>query len=303
MIVIIEKEAVSQDSAQSIADLLREVVRQDGYLSLDKEAWEQVEQIVLNSNDYLGNRDKELVRARLAQRPSKLIKENTLNIAVGGETFTADEAIFMLQRPSEVLLENAEYDWSVLDKWSELLINDKQWKNLFAELRKAIKQSKLKSLHAGGSGMVTVAKQAHIHAPRIAPCKLIAIFDSDKCSKTDNQDHHEALKRDLDNWDFEYYELYKREMENYFPAESYKMARLVKEESEEPVYTAEQWDFVDIEKGVPFIIYDKKKLTLLTNYIDKKQLLERVSHQPILVWKSESVNEVQFVLLSMCKYI
>lgn len=146
----------------------------------------------------------------------------------------------LIVQPSEVLIENAPYEWELYKLLPEIYKHDAQFKNMYSLLSNAIKRDRIVSFHGGGFNqypLLLQQKNTSSYA-NVYKIKCCAIFDRD----TDNAVTFSPRKNSLFKFlcgkdvgqmsDADVYTLtqacgwtwhmwYKRAVENYFPEEKY----------------------------------------------------------------------------------
>lgn len=269
--------------------------------------WTWIENTILYSDAYLGRLTREEILKNKAIKDITGIQNTyctTIHVGYLPGILSLQDIVVILKEPSFVVLENGMYDWAVITKWAELLKNDRTFKDINRMVCDAINSKELQGEHAGG-GNGTISNRLLMLKPRYgnaAIYKLTAIFDSDKRS-IDDECHNTSLINFLSIQQFKGHELHKREMENYFPLKNYHSAGMVKKRDWGfPTYSEEEWDYEDIEQ-LDFIQYSKNFLPRLTEYIEKKQLLQRVDHHKIPTTNGAPINEIQSIILLLAKYI
>lgn len=272
------------------------------YLNIDFQTKRWIENNLFNNNLYLGRLAIHLLEENNEfWFPTALLRNNMRTVIVGkGNDFLGvDEMRMLVEEPAVVVLENGRYDWSVVKEWVELYTEERALKTINQHVDCAIKENRLRDHNAGGSGnvsnVITVLEPIYDGLPHL---KIMTVFDSDKCSEQDHEDHHHSLKGYLREHKIEYHELEKREIENYFPIDTYRKSGLIVEGVEIPVFTDKEYDFQDLGNPIqsPFIKMGKKDVETLAKNITLKELKSRVT-------VVDGMDEVQRIILMLARFI
>ena len=125
---------------------------------------------------------------------------------------------------------------------------------------------------------------------------MTTLFDSDK-NKKDDEAKNSALTNFLNQEGYDYHELEKREIENYFPISTYEKAGLLIPGADTQNITEEEWDYMDIGKS-GLVKMEKKDVLSLSEYLTKPELQQRVRNTV-----QNGRDEIQRVILFLAKYI
>jgi hypothetical protein len=289
---------------KELADFILHVCKGRHNLCCLPEVWKWLEEQVLIA-PYLAEWDRELLRKNRQLREITQMKRSYLStVTVGyadGMCAPSDTDKWMGQ-PSLVIVENERNDWAVIRRWIDLLKNDRTYKDVNTLVcQRKDEARELSAYHAGSCGqIVPVILQRKAAYGVGLPYKVTVVVDSDKTSPTDEWSHekHHILEV-MEAEGIEGHILQKREMENYFPVETFRAAGMVDPRVEIPEIPPEVWDFMDLEHQ-PFIRYQKRQLPELTEYLDRPSLLGRVAHSPC-TYKGETMNEIQMIILKLAK--
>ena len=289
---------------QKVSKALCLVAEKKGHLSVEHNVQDWIDNEILNeSNEFLSRFDVQTLKTNQSMWNVTKLHRNyhsTIKIGKANGMYSIDQMLNLLTEKSYLILENGNYDWLAIKHWIELYKNEREFKSLNQQVLRAIKEDIIREAHAGG-GNGTIVNQfnallTHYHKG-CGTYKLTTIFDSDKTSSTDIR-HNKALKQFLANNGFAGHELYKREIENYFPIEAYEQAGLLFRNQTIPAYTPEEYDFIDIQNAT-FTNYQKNQLPRLVPYLTKEALSDRVEHHR----HSTSVDEIQKIIILLAKFI
>lgn len=213
--------------------------------------------------------------------------------------FSPAEADKLVSQPSLVIVENEQNDWAVIRKWIDLLKNDRTYKDVNTIVCKRKDANDFRAYNAGSSGQIanSIAQRHAIYGSTI-PYKVTTLIDSDK-RDADDDFKDEKIIQAMEEAGIEGHILHKREMENYFTEANYRAAGIIAPGVPVPVYTDEEWDFIDIENA-SFTNYKKKQLPTLVQYLDKPSLLSRVDVRKV-TYNGEVINEIQMIILKFAK--
>lgn len=151
--------------------------------------------------------------------------------------FTRKERETLLMKPSELLLENAPYEWNIYRSMIEAYKNDA----VISHLKRVVEHNMLVPENAGGyttmPSMIELKDNGEYK--NLYKRKVCLLFDrdTDSCNNFDNQKDKlfkvltgkkadELTNNDVYRLDFDegyvWHMWYKREIENYFPKDSYR---------------------------------------------------------------------------------
>lgn len=305
MIFQIDLSVITAGQERELAKAIDLISSEGHYLDCTSEVYEYIETKVL-VNVYLGTISIDEIRKNREMFAPTALKRKyctTILVGYGVNMLTIKEILFMLYKQSKLVLENGTYDWNTVKRWVDVLKNDRNYKSLNQMVMKSIDTHKLVGEHAGGAGGIRQRIEAlqSEYGENVSRHKLFAVFDSDKISETDTGNHNEKLISYLSEHNFLWHELYKREIENYYSVETYRLAGLVKDMdslAELNSLTPQAYDYLDIEKSNNFS-YTKKHMSLLAKYMDGNRLVERVNHHI----RPDGINEIQEIILLLAKYV
>lgn len=259
---------------------------------------------VKNSNKYLGELDVEQLRnSNIWDEPDGVSSVNLRHFHVGdgkNNTITPKDMLTMVQERSVVAVENATYDWCAIKCWVKLYSNDREIKSIAGKVHSAIMNDLIRpDADGGGNGTILNCIGRNLqYFKGLSKYKITSIFDSDKNSINDSSEHNKVLKEGLAALGIEYHELLKREIENYFPLQTYERAALVKNSLPLASLNIHEWDYLDVYKNPNFNL-GKKDVLKLCDELSKDELSERLSSNP----PQNGYNEAQRIVLLLAKYI
>lgn len=307
MIIRFDKSVVSDDVEQQrlLADCLVKICR-DGHRIEWSGAWKgYIEKTILNTY-YMGQINiDEITKNHELLNVTKQDKDFFTYIVVGSEEgmYTVGQLWILLDKASEIIVENEIYDGSVYKKWSEVYIDEPAYDDINKRVWQAFQKSRLRVHGAGGGdGTIRVIIEGlQTIFGELSTLKLTTVFDSDRKS-AGNQSKNVSLISFLESNSYKYHCLLKREIENYFPQGLYENCGFVKRGKTMPTFTDEQWDFVDIPEE-NYLDYEKKNVKDLAKIVTKEQIKHRVAHQVKFQTRIGTVDEIQHVLLMFAKFI
>ncbi len=296
-------KSIQKGDISLLAKALLLIAEKHHHILTDVETFDWIRNDILDSTDYLGSIDRESLKTNSELWSVTGTQKNyqrQLSVGIGDADLSIQQLYTIVNEPSYVVLENSSYDWAAISRWIELYHNERNYKSLNESLYEAIKEQNLRPDHAGGGNGTIANEIGTLEATYSgkAQYKLTTIYDSDKTKIDDTDDHNKALKAYLVKSGMFGFELHKREIENYFSIETLESAGMIDKTIEIPSYTPEEYDFIDIEKA-PFTKYSKKDMAKLAGYLSKESLKERVAHHK----HSDSVDEIQLIIIELAKYI
>lgn len=299
---------IGGDAKYHLARLVFGIVAKGHYVDSSSITWNWVEDNVL-VGEFLSNYEMELIRKNREFRdPSSVLYEylSKIFIGYGLGMVTPKEAQCLINEPSYVVVENENNDWPVIRKWIDFLKNDRMFKtiNTLVEHKKSMQD--VRPYNAGSSGqIVNTLTQRQQFFGSLAKYKVMALYDSDKESyEKELSNEKKKIAVCINEYGLIGHMLYKREMENYFPLECYKRARLIDDNIDYPQEL--DWDYVDVETFTKSCgsrrKYEKSRLPDLVQYISKQELMDIVRHHPVSC-SGYTINEIQLVILEIAKLI
>lgn len=288
-------------SAKELADLILHISNAHHNIVCEPDMWKWMTEHLL-INEYLSNWDIQLINGNKQLRDITHAKSRYLStVTIGREAgmFSPAEADKLVSHPSLVIVENEQNDWAVIRKWIDLLKNDRTYKDVNTIVCKRKDANDFRAYNAGSSGQIanSIAQRHAIYGSTI-PYKVTTLIDSDKRDADDDFKDEKIIKA-MAEAGIEGHILHKREMENYFTEANYRAAGIIAPGVPVPVYTDEEWDFIDIENA-SFTNYKKKQLPALVQYLDKPSLLSRVDVRKV-TYNGEVINEIQMIILKFAK--
>ena len=288
-------------SAKELADLILHISNAQHNIVCEPDMWKWMTEHLL-INEYLSNWDIQLINGNkqlrdITHAKSRYLSTVTLGMEAG--MFSPAEADKLVSQPSLVIVENEQNDWEVIRKWIDLLKNDRTYKDVNTIVCKRKDANDFRAYNAGSSGQIanSIAQRHTIYGSTI-PYKVTTLIDSDKGDADDDFKDEKIIKA-MEEAGIEGHILHKREMENYFTEANYRAAGIIAPGVPVPVYTDEEWDFIDIENA-SFTNYKKKQLPTLVQYLDKPSLLSRVDVRKV-TYNGEVINEIQMIILKFAK--
>ena len=288
-------------SAKELADLILHISNAQHNIVCEPDMWKWMTEHLL-INEYLSNWDIQLINGNKQLRDITHAKSrylSTVTIGMEAGMFSPVEADKLVSQPSLVIVENEQNDWEVIRKWIDLLKNDRTYKDVNTIVCKRKDANDFRAYNAGSSGQIanSIAQRHTIYGSTI-PYKVTTLIDSDKGDADDDFKDEKIIKA-MEEAGIEGHILHKREMENYFTEANYRAAGIIAPGVPVPVYTDEEWDFIDIENA-SFTNYKKKQLPTLVQYLDKPSLLSRVDVRKV-TYNGEVINEIQMIILKFAK--
>lgn len=310
MIFVLNNSLESGDARvkAALAKLIAAIVEKKHYMKASADTWQWVENEVLTTQ-FLGKMDIELIRKNNEFRDITKVMDTHLSLVdVGIRTGDVEpcSALLLVNKPSYVVVENETNDWPVLRRWIELMKNDCAFKsvNTLVEMKKCA--GDIKPYNAGSSGqIINTLSNRLAEFGVLGGYKVMAVYDSDKGGKEAELSNE---KKKIQVFSSENHLLnhilYKREMENYFSLQCYVNAHLADDGLIYP-FSTERWDFEDVETYIrenSELHYRKQNLPILSNYIDKQELMNITAHHP-LAHNGRSINEIQSLILKLAKLV
>ncbi len=257
------------------------------------------EEKILGSDNYLGKLDREALMVPYQSATGEL-RKNLSTIVVGYSTGmkNATEMFGLAEKPATVILENGLYDWEVVRKWIKLYRKNCGIDGVGGHLHRIVGRYLIKQENGGG-GNGSISNVVKSVAPSYegqSTLKVTTLFDSDK-NKKDDEAKNSALTNFLNQEGYDYHELEKREIENYFPISTYEKAGLLIPGADTQNITEEEWDYMDIGKS-GLVKMEKKDVLSLSEYLTKPELQQRVRNTV-----QNGRDEIQRVILFLAKYI
>lgn len=290
-------------SAKELADLILHISNAQHNIVCEPDMWKWMTEHLL-INEYLSNWDIQLINGNKQLRDITHAKSRYLStVTIGREAgmFSPSEADKLVSLPSLVIVENEQNDWAVIQIWIDLLKNDRTYKDVNTIVCKRKDANDFRAYNAGTSGQIinTIAQRQAIYGSTI-PYKVTTLIDSDKgdAAAVFSKEKKKIIQA-MAEAGIEGHILHKREMENYFTEANYRAAGIIAPGVTVPVYTDEEWDFIDIENA-SFTNYKKKQLPTLARYLDKPSLLSRVDVRKV-TYNDEVMNEIQMIILKFAK--
>lgn len=219
----------------------------------------------------------------------------------------------LLLLPSEILIENALYEWDLYKLLPEIYKHDPQFKNMFALLSKAMKYNRIVPYHGGGFNqyhLLLQQKNSSSYA-NVYQMKCCAIFDRDTndaatFSEKKNSLFHFLCGKKADQMsDTDVYTLkqpggwtwhmwYKRAVENYFPKEKYLELGVNVDEAESSTNGYDYYNIGNIHG------YKKDMVPDLSHRMSRADFEKKVKHFNVY---GVQMSEIQLLLLKFVKLV
>lgn len=310
MIFLLDSSLIDKAYAKPLADAIKGIcIGQHKVDYTDASVWNFVENEVLTTSN-LGRVDIDMIVSNQGMRDVRNTDRNYLTtLRVGTKPGMIDLSMLsiILNECSCVILENSHYEWYPLKAWIGFVKNDKDYKEINTKVSRAIDEKRIKPEHSGGSGGIAnkIRDMKRDTFQTTVPYKVTTLFDSDKQSLTDVDDHNESLKDFLRGEGIFFHEWTRREIENYVPLRVYEYAGLVNPGVARPSTLPDDWNFMDIGEHPYFKgKYKKKKLEKLAQYIDKIATKDAfTSKNYVNPADNHPVSELQHVIFHLAKYI
>lgn len=301
MIFHIDNSIMGQgkDIVLNFAKALQTAADNQHCVELTPQVWNWTEKTILQADDYLGK----IVREQLTQntelwKPTSMMRtyETSVTIGYGKDMLTVDDMAFLAKEASNLVLENGRYDGIAVKRWVQLYRKEKTAGNINKDVHKAISEGRIRIYNSGGgNGSILNAVRTLMETTRhLSPYRLTTLFDSDKNAAND-KDHNQNLKDSLKRLQIEWHELEKREIENYFPPETYKKAGFMTNENRAMTMSKEEWDFHDTGHS-DVVKIEKKNIKDLCDHLTKEDLKKRVE-------ESSGTDEIQRFIFHLAKFI
>ena len=296
--------AIPDSSFSMLEEMVRVVMRNNHYFSVrDYRIKEWLEEAVIGNTQVFPAVYRALYEKNTQLfTPSGMQKKYLRHIQIGYKQagmFSPKDVLRLASCSSYVVLENGLYDWRTICRWIELYAqHDTKVIALSREVNGAIRNAKLMPLNGGG-GNGSIVNVFNTYKPvfgQFLPYKFSAIYDSDKTSSTDTIRHNNELEQYMRAEGIEGHELRKREIENYFPFEAYRMAGLIINEAFLRAMSEVEWDYNDFsdKKGRYGVAMEKKDVLALCQFLSYEGLKSRISN---------GNDEVVEVMNLLAKYI
>ncbi len=262
-------KSTNKDLLDSIASLLTSISKSSHNIECEPLLWEWIEKNIINNSFYLSGHNKELILKNKQLRNITQCKKKYLSVVPIGNTaemITPSEALkFVINRPSEVVVENSENDWAVIKKWLDLMKNDRTNKEINSLVCASKDKEEIIAYQGGGGGeFVKVIKQRAKLFQRVVKYKVSYLLDSDRNSTSSQyKKGTQNIIAEAAKYYINGYILNRREMENYFPPYIYNQLGFLNNPDS---YSEEQWKYVDVEKETANK-YQKKYLPDLAKYL------------------------------------
>lgn len=246
-----------------------------------------------------------------------------------------NDAYKIISERSKIIVENGINDWKFIQGICQKYTSGKtKRRSIYQLIEDAIKNEVLESEHSGGTGEIKKIAEKWIDSNRyvnIFRYKLMAIFDSDKSSKTnyitpnkslieffkmrDNITNIRPSDHEYEDTDrFIWHILYKRKIENYIPLNIlFQNITSINEQQQSDLSSKsnDELDFIEYGngKGQFNIGISESKIKeqfpeIFLSPFSYRDLEERCKHhKAYLTEASEEVSEIEIILLKIAKII
>lgn len=300
MIFELDKSLVDyHDSSRLVKVLLKMSEQGHHVLISDQSLLYKIQELLLDTR-FCSSEDCKLIMANQSfwdcnQELQKYLR--TITIGSNSDSqHTIEMVEEMLESPSYVFVENGIYDWTALERWIKVKTKSRKFSTINTLVYRMSQRQAILSFHCGGTGQIAdhVEAQQHRLFPHTIHLKSMVVLDSDKTSLEDTSKHTPIINR-LRHLGVDVHELYKRELENYFPLECFwECGKANRSASFSPA----EYDFIDIEHH-PMFNYTKSDITDLARKLRLKQLENRVAHHK----NSNDIDEIQEIIFKFAKII
>lgn len=307
MIVSISYNYAESISKQDLSDKCALIMCYGHYISCDS----RTRLIICNAIKHYGSKTQ--ADLMLKYKGFDITKEcrtylSTIDLSVYSQNLQR-----LIVLPSEILIENAMYEWDLYKLLPEIYKHDPQFKNMFALLSKAMKYSHIVPYHGGGFNqyhLLLKQKDSSSYA-YVYRLKCCAIFDRD----TDDAVSFSHKKNSLFNFlcgknaeqmnDTDVYTLtqpggwtwhmwYKRAVENYFPKEKYLELGVNVDEAESSAYGYDYNNIGNIHG------YKKNMVPNLSCRMSRADFEKKAKHFNV---NGVQMSEIQLLLLKFVKLV
>lgn len=313
MIAHIDNKYVSNCAPKWTAMLIAALAQNNHLVDCDNETKDLMEQC---ARQHCSTIQMELIENTSLYEITSLKRKYLTTIEVDG-TCTQDRYMRLFGEPSLVLIENL-YEWPVYKMMIDVYKHDREYKNIFAVLQKAVTGTRsLRELHAGGNGSfeAMIASKENTEYEGVTRYKIYPVTDSDRDSddanyqptpkklyrllcgiKNKDAEVDRALIDTLNQPYFNWHMWRKRTIENYFPPEAYESIGLNADQYRK--YDLPERYFKKVDKEIDK--YEKKDIERVASIMSRKDY-EAISDR-IFVDEKE-MSEIKLFLLKMAKVI
>lgn len=230
--------------------------------------------------------------------------------------YTREQRRCLLQKPSELLLENSANEWDIYRSLIYYYSKGQNFKNVMSYLQRSIKRGMIEPAHLGGIYQLPAElKQKEGKYKNMYRHKVCVVFDRDTDNSDDidktkkavfsalcngidiNQVNNDLIYR-LDYEDeYVWHMWYKRAIENYFPKEQYESLGVdVSSFDDQLPYDYQKFDEKkDYPKG-----YKKNMMNGIAKRMTRQYFEENTHHFKIT---GEDMSEIQLLLLKIAKIV
>lgn len=230
--------------------------------------------------------------------------------------FTREQRRCLLQKPSELLLENSANEWNIYCSLINYYTKGKNYKNVMSYLQRSIKLNMIEPAHLGGVYQLPAElKQKEGKYKNMYRHKVCVVFDRDTNNSDDidktkkavfsalckgidiNQVNNDMIYRLDYKEEYVWHMWYKRAIENYFPKEQYARKGVdITSFSDQLPYDYQKFDEKkDYPKG-----YKKSMMRDISQGMSFKFFEENTQSFSI---KGEEMSEIMLLLLKIAKIV
>lgn len=282
------------------------------YLDVDNSI---VEDFVQSAEKYAGN----TYCSFIAEAMQKFSNEKSLRsylTTVKFSDYTREQRRCLLQKPSELLLENSANEWEIYSSLIDYYAKGKKYKNVMTYLQWAIERDMIEPAHLGGIYQLPVdLSQKECKYKNMYRNKVCVVFDRDTttgydidktkkavfaslCNGIDINDVNNDIVYRL-NYDKEYvwHMWYKRAVENYFPKEQYAILGVdISSFNNQLSYDYQKFDEKkNYPKG-----YKKIMMKEIAKGLTRQYFEDNTQHFTI---NGEDMSEITLLLLKIAKIV
>lgn len=234
----------------------------------------------------------------------------TINFA----DYNREQRKCLLIKPSEILLENAAYEWGIYCNLVDYYVKGTKYKNVMNYLKRAIKLDMIEPAHLGGIYHLPTELSLKEHKYKnMYRHKACVVFDRDTTNNHDIDSNKKEVFASLCNGiefnkvdnalvyrlnynsEYVWHMWYKRAIENYFPKEKYESSGVDMSTFDDQL----PYDYLKFdEKNHSPKNYTKKKLKDIANGLSYDYFESHTQHFDI---NGEDMSEIMLLLLKIAK--
>lgn len=254
---------------------------------------------------------RELLKLYRGFQPTAEYNTYLTTLDIESMNLTDSQFDALINKPSEILIENGMNEWNLYKYLPEIYKHDKEYANVFSLIRKNIDSGNLTWAHAGGCSLfvayVKKAEDTTYHG--MYRYKVFINFDRDTNNDTSFDGNKNALFKFLCDKDYTtikdsdiytlsfkkyvWHSWYKRAIENYFPNRLYVEAGV--DISQLPSGQHERDYYKFSMKG-----YSKDMISDFPSKVSKSDFEDTTKHFNI---NGKQISEMRLLLLKIAKII